>query len=100
MPRPRTELHEILCDILESRNVYFAPPVKMFYPCIKYELSRPSIKRADNAVYNNTRCYEVTVIDTDPDSVIRDKVEELPMCSFDRPYVADGLYHYVFTLYY
>ena len=100
MPRPREELHEILCNILGSRNVYFSPPVKMVYPCIKYEISRPYRERADNILYGHTKCYSVTVIDQDPDSVIKDKIEGLPMCSFDRSYISDELYHFVFTLYY
>ena len=36
----RLELHEILCTILGSRNVYFQPPesIKMNYPAIVYGL--------------------------------------------------------------
>ena len=37
--KTRYELHEFLCEILGSRNVYFQPPesVKMKYPAIVYE---------------------------------------------------------------
>ena len=50
----RLELHEALCKVLGSRNVYFQPPedIKMNYPAIEY--SRASIDNtfANNDVYN------------------------------------------------
>jgi len=44
--------------------------------------------------------YQVTVIDADPDSIIPEKIEALPMCTFDRQFTADNLYHDVFSLYF
>ena len=34
----RLQLHEELCSVLGSRNVYFQPPetIKLTYPCIIY----------------------------------------------------------------
>ena len=98
----RLELHEIFCEILGSRNAYFQPPesVKMSYPAIRY--SRKDIKNrfANDQVYMQKDCYEVIVIDKDPDGELVKKVSMFPMCSFDRHYVSDNLHHYVFTLYY
>lgn len=99
----RLELHEELCTLLESRNVYFQPPesVKMRYPCVRYSRSGMNTKRANDGIYNNTNRYEVIVIDHDPDSKIPDSIlSHFQMCSFDRQYIADNLNHFVFTIHY
>lgn len=98
----RIELHEELCDVLGSRNVYFQPPesIKMKYPCIVYNLSSGDTKYADDYVYSFTRRYNVTIIDKDPDSEIPDGMSRFKMCSFDRMFTSDNLNHFVFNLYY
>ena len=103
MDQNRLKLHEKLCEILGSRNVYFQPPasVKMQYPAIVYNLKDIDPKYANNLVYTRFFCYAITVIDRNPDSEIVDEISQLPMCSMDRPsYASDGLNHFVFTLYY
>lgn len=99
----RLKLHEELCELLGSRNVYFQPPesVKMMYDAIRYELSDKDIKRANNRVYRKTDEYSGVVITRDPDTTLPDAIlEHFEMCSLGRPYVADNLNHYPFTLYY
>lgn len=98
----RLELHEILCDILGSRNVYFQPPesMKMKYPAIVYSRADIDNDYADDGVYLSRRRYSVTVIDEDPDSEIVDAVALLATCKHSRHYVNDNLNHDVFTLYY
>ena len=83
-------------------NVYYQPPasVHMHYPAIRYELARIDRTVADNLPYKLDRAYQVTVIDSDPDSEIVDELEKWPMCRFNRVYTADNLYHFVFILYY
>lgn len=97
----RLKLHEELCVILGSREVYFQPPssVQMKYPAILY--SRKSIDNtsANNTVYKQDDSYELTVIDPDPDSELVRKISKLPMCRHDRHYKQDGLNHDTFTLY-
>lgn len=102
MARDRLELSDIFRNILGSSNVYFQPPesVKMKYPAILYERSDKWIDNADNIKYRNFNQYTVTVIDPDPDSLIPEKVLEIPYCNMDRHYVADNLNHDVFTLYF
>lgn len=98
----RLALHEIFCNILGSRNVYFQPPesVKLKYPCIIY--SRDDIENtpADDITYKQSHFYQVIVMDYDPDSEIVHKVSRLPMCVYDRHYAADNLNHDVFTICY
>lgn len=98
----RLELHEILCGVLGSRNVYFQPPatVKMKYPAIVYSRDDIENEFADNGVYKQAYFYQVTVIDSNPDSEIVHKVSRLPMCIFDRHYASDNLNHDVFTICY
>lgn len=98
----RLELHEVLCKILGSRNVYFQPPesVKMQYPAIVYERSDIRTLYADNNPYLQSLQYQVTVIDKNPDSEIVTGVSKLPLCRFDRHFTADHLNHDVFTLYF
>lgn len=98
----RLELQSIFESILESRNVYFQPPasIQMKYDAIRY--SRKDIENvyANDNVYNQHDCYEVVAIYKNPDSDLPRKISRLPMCSFDRHYVADNLNHDVFTIYY
>ena len=99
----RLELHEELCEILGTKNVYFQPPesVKMNYPCIVYSRSGIDSKRANNGIYNSTNQYDVTVIDYDPDSEIPDKLlKHFQMCRFSRAFTSDNLNHTALTLYY
>ena len=98
----RLDLHEILCNILGSRNVYFQPPesIKLKYDCIIYSRKNINNVFADNSVYRQHDLYEVIIIYEDPDSDIPRKLSLLPMCSFDRHYTSDNLNHDVFTLYY
>lgn len=98
----RKELHEVLCEILGSRQCYFQPPetVKMEYPAIVYELQTNDAQYADNASYIGRWSYSVTVITRDPETDIPGKVEKLPLCRANRFYQADNLNHYNFTLFY
>ncbi len=105
----RLELHNKFIDILGTKDepisrVYFQPPASpnpnMKYPAIKYSLSGMDQKHANNGHYSLTDQYEVTSIGEDPDSDIPGKILNSGlMVKFDRRYVADGLYHDVFTIF-
>lgn len=100
--KTRASLHEILVAILGSENVYFAPPsnIQMKHPCIIYHLASLGGDYADNRIYLGKRRWTLTVITKDPDSKIPNELQELPYCSYDRQYRAEGLYHHSLTLYY
>lgn len=97
----RLGLHEILCEALGSRNVYFQPPenLKMKYPAIVYSRDDFDDSHANNSAYIQKTGYMVTLIDRDPDSGTLDAIRALPHCRFDRHYTADNLNHDVFTIY-
>lgn len=99
----RLNLHEELCEILGTRNVYFQPPasVLMKYDAIRYNLSGKDIRRANNKMYTFVNRYDGIIITRDPDSDLPDKIiSHFDMCSFGSPYTADNLNHYPFTIYY
>lgn len=100
----REELHEKLCNVLGSRQVYFQPPetIRMKYPAIVYDLYRINQRFADNANYRIMPAYSVTIIDRTSNLEWMDKMlEEFDhYCSLERTYVADNLVHYSFILYY
>lgn len=98
----RLDLHELLCEVLGSRNVYYSPPesVKIKYPAIVYSRNDIDNKFANNSVYKQSHVYSITVIDDDPDSEIVERMSSIPKCKFDRHFVSDNLNHDVFTLYY
>ena len=98
----RLELHDLLVDILGSRNVYFQPPesIKLQYPAIVYSKSNIDNRHADDRVYKQTHSYSITVIDKNPDSDIVNKMSMVPRIRFDRNFVSDNLNHNVFTLIY
>lgn len=83
-------------------HVYFQPPesVRLVYPCIVYKLDDIPAVHANNKPYHWNHRYEVTVIDKDPDSVLREQVKTLPTCRFARAFTSDNLHHYVFEIYY
>ena len=98
----RLELHELLCNILGSRNVYYQPPasIQMKYPAIVYSRDNVFNRHGDNIPYMQSVSYQVTVIDKDPDSMIVSDISKLPYCRFNRHFTSDNLNHDVFTLYY
>lgn len=108
MERPleegRLELHEKLCDVLGSRQVYYQPPetVRMKYPCIVYDLYRVNQRQADDLHYRTMPEYNVTFIDRNTNLEWIDKMLEMfpHYCSFERTYTAENLVHYSFMLYY
>lgn len=99
----RLALHEELVSVLGSRNVYFQPPesVRMQYPCIIYSINKISTMFANDKIFASYPEYAVTVVDTDPDSTIAERLmRHFPYCRFDRRYAADNLYHDSLTLSY
>lgn len=98
----RLDLQDIFENLLGSDFVYFQPPptIQMSYPCIVYQRNDILTNRANNKLYKFKKAYMVTVIDSDPDSVIPDQILELPLATFDRHFTKDNLNHDVFTVFY
>ena len=98
----RLKLHEILCEALGSRNVYFQPPssIQMKYPAIVYSRSNINKKNANGNPYITNLSYDVEVMDKNPDSPIVKSIIEMPYYSYGRHYVSDNLNHDSFTIYY
>lgn len=97
----RLELHQLLISI-GGPNVYYQMPsnLTMKYPAIKYSINKIDNSHADNSVYRQETSYSITIMSRTADSDIVDKISKLPMCSFDRQYVVDNIYHSIFNMYY
>ena len=97
----RLELQNKL-KTLGAEKVYFQAPSEdsMVFPAIVYSIDAEDVKYADNNPYSRTLGYQVEVIDRNPDSLIPGRVASLPMSSFRRFFVVDGLNHFVYSLYY
>lgn len=98
--KTRMELQTNLKEI--CKNVYFRPPSDgMKYPCIKYDHGGVLINHADNIKYLRWKQWDVIIIDENPDSDIPELFEEkFQYCSSGKPYQADGLNHFPYTLYF
>jgi hypothetical protein len=99
----RVDLHNKLCAILGSSNVYFQPPesIRMKYPAIVYNLTSGSTRYASNGLYMYRKRYDVTVMDKNPDANWdKTLLSEFEYCSFERAYAADNINHWQFSLYY
>ena len=94
------QLHNVLLEV--TVNLYFQPPenTKIQYPCIIYSRDYALTEFANNSPYKHHKRYEVTVIDSDPESALLEKVDALPMCIFNRHFTSDDLHHDVYQLYY
>jgi hypothetical protein len=98
----RLDLQARLEAILGTGNVYFQPPtnVKIQYPCIVYKRSDADVAFADNQTYRRGWRYQVTVIDSNPDSLVPDRILDELRPNFNRHYTAGNLNHDVFDLYF
>lgn len=99
----RLTLQERLEQVPTIKAVYFQPPenIRMEYPCIRYYRVRPSVDRANDKVYRYTQCYELIVIDPDPDSQVAEYIAtHFPMAEVNTTYASNDLYHTSITLYY
>ena len=107
MAKDRLGLQDVLCNIIGIKepdgdeHVYFNPPENLLikYPAIIYRKSSIDDRHADNSIYNRNTAYEVIVVDYNVESEISDKVSKLPLCRFNRSYIADNLNHDVYTIY-
>jgi hypothetical protein len=97
----RLELHNELLSFVP--NVYFQPPsnTKMMYPCITYSKTRKMRHFASDVIYLSQQEYALTVIDSNPDNDIADRIEKhFQHCSINQCYAADNLSHTNLSLYY
>ncbi len=102
MSQKRIDIGVRLREILGNTNVYFQPPetIKLKYPCAIYNLEGVNHRHANDRVYKSDPRYAVTFITKDPDNTYYDSmIENFKHCRFDRRFIADNLYHDVFTIY-
>ena len=98
----RLEFQVVLEALQEGVSVYFQPPtnVSVQYPAIVYNRDFAYAAYADNALYSFKTRYQVTVIDSDPDSLIPDLVLHLPLARFVRHFTTANLNHDIYDVYF
>lgn len=101
----RLLLHEKLCDLLGSRNVYFQPPpdTMIKYPAFIYNLSPEHKVQADDRIYIMRGHYSLTYIDTRVEACIAMKpriLDAFEHISVERSFTSDNLNHDVYNLYF
>lgn len=97
----RLELHAELLNFLP--NVSFQPPsdIRLIYPCILYNKSGKNNDHANDGIYLSKQEYQITVIDTNPDSKIADRIEAyFDHATITQYYTVDKLNHTTLNLYY
>lgn len=90
--------------------VYFEPPenVRLQYPCAVFKRGTNSSRNADNRVYKLDNSYDLTYISRVPDDqmsniiMVGDATHKPPFRKLRhiRHYVADGMHHDQYKLYY
>lgn len=98
-----SQLREVLKEIMGDYDVWYQPPenTKLKYPCIVFENSTGLSQFADNKPYLKTKRYTVTLMTRTADNdFYKDKLMDLPMCTFDREFRNDGIVNTVFNMYY
>lgn len=98
----RLTLHNRLLGIRSlNGHVYFQPPegFQMSYPCVVYNEEKDSWRYADNKGYIKRKHYTLTLIDEDPDSMLKDEISGEFNVPIVRTFENENLHHYVYDLY-
>ena len=104
----RLDLHHALKQAYEEstnktsdKKIWYQSPgnTKLIYPCIIYKLNDMPPIFANNNPYKIEHEYELTVIDSDPNSPLRERIAQFPKCRMTNSFESDNLHHYVFQIY-
>ena len=94
--KTREEVHQILEDILGSKNVYFQEPPNtgMKYPAIVYSFNNFNRLDADDKPYILHGRYQVIHMYKSIRNDLKMKfISEIPYCYFERRMITDGIYN-------
>lgn len=100
--RRKSELSLLLHTLPVNDEIHFQPPesVKLEYPCVLYEFDNYRDFNANDRKHITREKYIVTHIYKDPTQNLRETIMSLFIyVYFDRVFVADNLYHDVYTVY-
>ena len=98
----RRDLQTFLETLEVGINVYFQPPpnIQMVYPAIVYNRDYLFTGFADNIPYSSMFRWQITVIDSDPDSPLHSKLVAMPMMRYVRHYTSENLNHDIYDVYF
>lgn len=99
-----TDVGDILARVIgDEDKVHFQPPesVKLTFPCILFKFEGFKEFFANDGRHMLREKYTATHIYREPEADLKEEVlSAFLFASFDRPYIADNLYHDVYTIYY
>ena len=97
----RQQLQDKLLELAPYAWFQKPPNNQMRYPCFVYKAVEPETVCAGNKTYMLMPRYEILYITYAENDEIWDLMtQKFEYCSVGRKYVADGLYHYPFTVNY
>jgi hypothetical protein len=96
------KLQTLLQNIMQADHVYFQPNenTQLQYPCVVYQRDAMATQFAANQPWRRTLRYSVTLISRDPNSPYLEPISQIPLSSYDRGFVVDGLNHDTFYIYF
>lgn len=100
---PMDDLRLKIIEVTGLKNVYIDPPatIKLEYPCGIITKNSGFTNFANNMPYSHDRSYDFQLIDYDPDSIYyKPIVMGLPKIRVMRHFIADGLHHDNFLIYF
>lgn len=98
----RNEISEKLHTLPVNDEIHFQPPedVKLVYPCIIYSFDGFRTFHGNDGKYLLREEYTVTHIYQDPIEELHSTILSLfNYVSYDRGYIADNLYHDVYSVF-
>lgn len=81
-------------------TLYFQPPTNTVLkpPYVLYKRLDVAQRMASNVKYISKEKYQITVVDSDPDSVLASILTMHPDAHFQQEYPQNNLYHHVFNM--
>jgi len=96
------ELQTLLSEFPGVTDAYFQKPgnLTLVPDYIVYEIDDEYVLRADDRAFAFFNKYTVTLVTRDQECPVKQLIRDLPYASFDRMFIAGGLYHFVYNLYF
>lgn len=99
-----TKVGDILSNVIgDPERVHFQPSesVKLKFPCLIFKFDGYKDFFANDGRHMLREKYSVTHVYQNPEADLQEEIlSSFLFASFDRPYIADNLYHDVYTIYY
>lgn len=100
----KNDVGDILSNVIGDEDlVHFQPSesIKLTFPCILFKFEGFKDFFANDGRHMLREKYSVTHVYQNPEADLKEEIlSAFLFASFDRQYIADNLYHDVYTIYY